>query len=150
LLLVNCQFFNAQTPINLQSAIDTALKNNLTIKNEKLRSQYQQKLIKTSASIPQTNVSGEYGQINSYYTDNRIGISQSFNFPTVYSNQKKLLTEEWKTSVLNISLKEADTKKMVRQVFYTYLYLKEKEDLLLKNDSIYAKFLERANLRFST
>jgi cobalt-zinc-cadmium resistance protein CzcA len=39
---------------------------------------------------------------------------------------------------------------MVRQVFYTYLYLKEKEDLLLKNDSIYAKFLERANLRFST
>jgi cobalt-zinc-cadmium resistance protein CzcA len=141
---------NAQTAINIQSAIDTALKNNLTIKNEKLRSQYQQKLIKTSASIPQTNVSGEYGQINSYYTDNRIGISQSFNFPTVYSNQKKLLTEEWKTSVLNISLKEADTKKMVRQVFYTYLYLKEKEDLLLKNDSIYAKFLERANLRFST
>ena len=150
LLLVNCQFFNAQTAINIQSAIDTALKNNLTIKNEKLRSQYQQKLIKTSASIPQTNVSGEYGQINSYYTDNRIGISQSFNFPTVYSNQKKLLTEEWKTSVLSISLKEADTKKMVRQVFYTYLYLKEKEDLLLKNDSIYAKFLERANLRFST
>jgi len=141
---------NAQTAINIQSAIDTALKNNLTIKNEKLRSQYQQKLIKTSASIPQTNVSGEYGQINSYYTDNRIGISQSFNFPTVYSNQKKLLTEEWKTSVLSISLKEADTKKMVRQVFYTYLYLKEKEDLLLKNDSIYAKFLERANLRFST
>jgi cobalt-zinc-cadmium resistance protein CzcA len=141
---------NAQTAINIQSAIDTALKNNLTIKNEKLRSQYQQKLIKTSASIPQTNVSGEYGQINSYYTDNRIGISQSFNFPTVYSNQKKLLTEEWKTSVLSISLKEADTKKMVRQVFYTYLYLKEKEALLLKNDSIYAKFLEKANLRFST
>lgn len=140
----------AQTPINVQSAIDTALKNNLTIKNEKLRSLYQQKLIKTSASIPQANVTGEYGQINSYYSDNRIGISQSFNFPTVYSNQKKLLTEEWKTSVLSISLKEADTKKMVRQIFYTYLYLKEKEDLLLKNDSIYAKFLEKANLRFST
>ena len=139
-----------QTVINLQSAIDTALKNNLTIKNEKLKSLYQQKLIKTSASIPQTNVTGEYGQINSYYTDNRIGVSQSFNFPTVYSNQKKLLTEEWKTSVLTISLKEADTKKMVRQVFYAYLYLKEKEDLLLKNDSIYAKFLEKANLRFST
>lgn len=149
LLIANCQFFNAQTPINLQTAIDTALKNNLTIKNEKLKSQYQQKLIKTSASIPQTFVNGQYGQINSYYYDNSIAVSQSFNFPTVYSNQKKLFTEEWKTSVLNISLKEAETKKIVRQIFYTYVYLKEKEELLLTNDSIYAKFLEKANLRFS-
>jgi cobalt-zinc-cadmium resistance protein CzcA len=139
----------AQTPINLQASIDTALKNNLIIKNEKLRSEYQQKLIKTSASIPQANVVGEYGQINSYYSDNRLGISQSFNFPTVYVNQKQLLNEEWKTSVLNVALKEADTKKIVRQIFYTFIYLKEKEKLLMENDSIYAAFLEKANLRFS-
>jgi cobalt-zinc-cadmium resistance protein CzcA len=140
---------NAQTPINLKAAIDTAFKNNLIVKNEKLKSEYQKKLIKTAASIPQTNVVGQYGQINSFYTDNSFAVSQSFNFPTVYSNQKKLLIEEWKNSVLNSSLKEADTKKMVRQVFYTYLYLKEKEDLLYKNDSIYGAFLIKANLRFS-
>ncbi len=140
---------NAQTPINLKAAIDTAFKNNLVVKNEKLKSEYQKKLIKTAASIPQTNVVGQYGQINSYYRDNSFAVSQSFNFPTVYSNQKKLLTEEWKTTVLNSSLKEADTKKMVRQVFYTYLYLKEKEKLLYKNDSIYGAFLNKANLRFS-
>ncbi len=139
----------AQTPINLQAAIDTALKNNLSIKNEKLKSDYQKKIIKTSASIPQANVFGEYGQINSAYADNRLGISQGFNFPTVYVNQKHLLNEEWKTSILNISLKEAETKKLVRQVFFTYLYLKNKEQLLLKNDSIYIKFLEKANLKFS-
>jgi len=57
----------------------------------------------------------------------RFGVSQSFNFPTVYTNQKHLLNEEWKTAVLNISLKEAETKKMVQQVFYTFIYLKEKE-----------------------
>jgi cobalt-zinc-cadmium resistance protein CzcA len=140
---------NAQTPINLKAAIDTAFKNNLIVKNEKLKSEYQKKLIKTAASIPQTNVVGQYGQINSYYSDNSFAVSQSFNFPTVYSNQKKLLTEDWKTSVLNSSLKEVDTKKMVRQVFYTYLYLKEKEKLLYKNDSIYSAFLVKANLRFS-
>ncbi|MDO8998632.1 MAG: CusA/CzcA family heavy metal efflux RND transporter [Bacteroidota bacterium] len=140
---------SAQTAINIQSAIDTAIKNNLSVKNEKLKSEYQQKIIKTGASIPQTNVFGEYGQLNSSYNDNRFGISQSFNFPSVYVNQKQLLNEEWKTSVLNVSLKEAETKKLVRQVFYTYIYLKEKEALLLKNDSIYATFLEKANLRFS-
>ncbi len=140
---------NAQTPINLKAAIDTAFKNNLIVKNEKLKSEYQKKLIKTAASIPQTNVIGQYGQINSYYSDNSFAVSQSFNFPTVYANQKKLLTEDWKTSILNSTLKEVDTKKMVRQVFYTYLYLKEKEKLLLKNDSIYGAFLDKANLRLS-
>lgn len=139
----------SQTKINLQAAIDTALKNNLTVKNEKLKSEYQKKIIKTSATIPQTNVFGEYGQMNSSYNDNRFGISQSFNFPTVYTNQKHLLNEEWKTAVLNVSLKEAETKKMVQQVFYTFIYLKEKEKLLFKNDSIYNAFLEKANLRFS-
>lgn len=140
---------NAQTPIDLKSAMDTAFKNNVLVKNEKLKAAYQKKLIKTAASISQTNVVGQYGQINSYFYDNSIAVSQSFNFPTVYVNQKKLLTEEWKTSVLTSSLKEADTKKMVRQVFYTFLYLKEKEKLLFKNDSIYAAFLSKANLRFT-
>lgn len=152
-LLLICLLGNAtkaQTPINLKSAIDTALKNNLNVKNERLRSEYQQKLIKSAAVIPQTSVSGEYGQLNSSYNDTRLGVSQSFNFPAVYVNQKNLLTEEWNTAVLNISLKEEETRRSVRRVFYTFLYLKEKEKLLLKNDSIYGVFVEKANLRYST
>lgn len=140
----------AQNTINLQSAIDTALKNNLSIKSEKLKSEYQKKIIKSSASLPQTSVFGEYGQINSYYTDNRFGISQSLNFPTVYTNQKNILSEEWKTAVLSTALKESEVKKMVSYVFYAYLFLKEKEGLLFKNDSIYSRFLEKANLKFSS
>ncbi|MCF8423501.1 MAG: CusA/CzcA family heavy metal efflux RND transporter [Bacteroidia bacterium] len=140
---------NAQTTISLQAAIDTALKNNLTIKHEKLKSDYHRKIIKTSASIPLANVIGEYGQMNSYYTDNAFSISQSFNFPTVYVNQKRLLSEEWKNAVISITLKEVETKKMVRQIFFTFIYLLEKEKLLLKNDSIYSSFLEKANLRLA-
>lgn len=140
---------NGQVPINLQSAVDTALKNNLTVKNEKLKAEYRKKTVKTSATIPQASVFGEYGQINSYYSDNRFGISQSFNFPTVYLNQKKLLNEEWNTSLLNVALKEAETKKIVFDVFYMFLYLAEKERLLLKNDSMYTAFLEKASIRFS-
>ena len=141
---------NAQTQIDLKSAIDTAFKNSILLKNEKLKTEYHKRIIKTSASIPQTNIASQYGQINSYFYDNSFTVSQSFNFPTVYVNQKKLLTEEWKTSLLTSSLKEADIKKMVRQVFYTFLYLKEKEKLLLKNDSIYGAFLNKANLRFTS
>jgi heavy metal efflux system protein len=139
---------NAQQPISLQAATDTALKNNLSFKLEKLKSDYQKKSVRSFANIPQASIIGEYGQINSIYTDNRLGLSQSFNFPTVYSNQKRLLNEEAKTAVLAVALKETEIKRTVQSVFYTYLFLKKKEDLLIKNDSIYAAFLEKANQRF--
>ena len=45
LLILWKQSANAQTPIKLQSAIDVALKNNLSIKNEKLKADYQKSLI---------------------------------------------------------------------------------------------------------
>jgi cobalt-zinc-cadmium resistance protein CzcA len=141
---------NAQEKIGLQAAIDTALKNNRGFKNEQLKSEYQQKLIKSSANIPQATLSSEFGQINSIYSDTRFGLSQSFSFPTVYSNQKKLLNEEWKASVLSITLKEAEIRRTVTQIYYSILILKEKEKLLIQADSVYSAFLTKAELRFKT
>jgi len=141
---------NGQERIGLQAAIDTALKNNLSVKNEKLKAEYQQKLISSSANIPQANLSTEFGQINSIYNDNRLGLNQSFSFPTVYSNQKKVLNEEWKSSVLGVSLKEAEIKRTVTQIYHGIIILKEKEKLLLQADSIYSEFVKKANLRLKT
>ena len=90
LLIIYCQLSPAQTRITLQGAIDMALKNNLQIKGEKQKLDYQQKIIKTAFNIPLTTILAEYGQINSIYADNRFGVSQSFNFPTVYKKQKNL------------------------------------------------------------
>lgn len=140
---------NAQTQINLEQAIDTALKNNLTVKNEKLNAEYQQKLKATAFDLPQANLTGEYGQINSVYKDTKFGISQTISFPTVYANQKSLQNETYKSTVLNIAVKEAELKKQVSQVFYFLVYLSEKKNILLKSDSVYASFLEKANLRFA-
>ena len=149
LMFFSFQNANAQTPINLQTAIDTALKNNLTVKNEKLNAEYQKKLKAAAVDIPQTNLIGEYGQFNSFYKDTKFGIAQSISFPTVYAKQKSLQGENYKSSVLNIAVKEAELKKQVSDVFYLLVYLQQKQKLLLKNDSVYASFLEKANLRFA-
>lgn len=143
------QNINAQTPITLKGAIDTALKNNLTVKNEKLNAEYQQKLKAAAVDIPQTNLIGEYGQINSFYNDTKFGIAQSISFPTVYAKQKSLQNEQYKSSVLTIAVKEAELKKQVSEVFYLLIYLEQKKNILLRNDSVYASFLEKANLRFA-
>lgn len=138
---------SAQQSLSLASSIDMALKNNLQVKNEKLKAEYQNKLIKSGVNLPQTTINGEYGQINSAYTDNRIGITQTFNFPTVYTNQKAVLREEWRTSLFSVSLKEAEVKKNVSFVFYNYISLVEKEKLLKRNDSLFKDFLLKAELR---
>lgn len=138
----------AQNGISLQAAIDTALKNNLEVKNEKLKSEYQKALLKSSATIPQANLNAEYGQINSNYNDTRFGVNQAFSFPTVYSNQKKLLDEEYKSSLLSISLKEADLIKSVSLTFSNLLILREKEILLTETEKIYTEFLNKSIIRF--
>ncbi|HLT86364.1 MAG TPA: CusA/CzcA family heavy metal efflux RND transporter, partial [Sphingobacterium sp.] len=142
------QEINAQTPITLQQAIDTALVNNLSIKNERLRNEYHQKLIKSGTAIPVTDVFGEYGQTNGIYNDTRFGIFQTISFPTVYKRQKELLTEEWKSSLLSTDVQEAQLKKQVSQVFYTLVYLHHKRELLQKTDTLFAEFLNKATLRF--
>ncbi len=140
-------YSRAQSPISLQAAMDSALKNNLQIKNEQLKAQYQQMLVNTASNIPQAGILAEVGQINSVYTDTKFTISQSFNFPRVYSSQKEVYRQEWKSSELNVSMREAQLKKQVSQVFYLILYTEQKKKLLQYSDSIYSAFYNKAALR---
>jgi cobalt-zinc-cadmium resistance protein CzcA len=147
-LIISNQNFS-QTRIPLKTAIDTALKNNLTVKNEKLKSDYHRKLIKTGTNIPQTFINGTFGQINSIYTDNQFGLTQNFNFPLVYQKQTSLLNEEYKGTLLNVAVKEIELKRNVSQVFYNLLFILQKQKLLLRIDSLFGDFLTRAELRFA-
>jgi cobalt-zinc-cadmium resistance protein CzcA len=146
--LATVNIIYGQVPISLKSAIDSATKNNLLLRNERLKADYQRMLIKTSANIPQTSVGFEYGQLNSWYSDTRFGITQSINFPTVYSKQKALLTATWQSSVMQAKLKEKELIKEVSNVYYLLYYLFEKEKILVRSDSIYSDFLIKANLNF--
>jgi heavy metal efflux system protein len=133
--------------ITLNNAINMALQNNNQVKIEQLKAQYAKIFINTATDIPKTNLVTEYGQLNSAYNDTRFGIAQNFAFPTIYKNQKKLLTEEYNATLISVSAKEYEIKKAVTQVFYDFIYLKEKQKLLLKADTLYTNFYTKANLR---
>lgn len=145
-LLMNVSAF-AQN-ITLNDAVEMAVKNNLSAKSKTLLAEYYEKRMATGTNIPQMAVTSEFGQINSATTDNRFGISQSVNFPTVYSNQKKLLKEEWNAAVIVVNLNKIEIRKTVTGLFYHILVLREKEKVLNRSDGMYAGFLEKANLRF--
>jgi cobalt-zinc-cadmium resistance protein CzcA len=151
-LLLICLFaggkVGAQDTLNLQEAIEVALRNNLLLKSERLREEYLEKWIDTYKDIPPTEIQGEFGQINSAYFDSRFIISQSIHFPTLYKRQKALNDAFFKEQAFQIALKENEIIKEVKAVFFQWVYLKEKEKILVKTDTIYRSFLEKATLRF--
>ncbi|MFV5690011.1 CusA/CzcA family heavy metal efflux RND transporter [Flavobacterium sp. ZT3R25] len=147
-LFFSFQNTNAQEKISIEKAIETALQNNKKIKNGKLNSEYLQKMTKTGYDISNTGIIGEYGQFNSNANDIKIGISQTIKFPTVYKRQRQRLIEESKTGEWNEALQRKELTREVTKVFYEMIYLKEKEKLLLKSDSIYSEFLRKSTLRF--
>ena len=147
LFFVFCGLTFSQTKVTLEKAIETALKNNNSLKIEQLKAEYAKAMIKSNADISKTTVFGEFGQVNSNYNDTKFGISQSFAMPAVYKRQKQVLKEEYNSKILQSNLKEFEVKKTVTYLFYHYLSLKEKEKLLQKADTLFSKFYEKANLR---
>ncbi len=139
----------AQSPVSLKAAIDTALRNNLEVRNEQLKARYNSLLVNTAATLPQATLIGDVGQMNSSYTDTRLSIVQTLNFPTVYARQKKLLEAEWATSLLQVSVQKAHLQKQVEESFYMLLYIQQKKKLLHYADSLYGAFAERAAIRLA-
>lgn len=136
--------------ITLEKAVKMATENNLSAKSQNLLAEYYKKRTATGANIPQAVVTGEFGQVNSGTSDNKFGISQSFSFPTVYGNQKKLLNEEWNSAVISVNLNKLDIRKTVSELFYQILVLREREKILNRTDEMYKGFLEKASLRMES
>ena len=137
----------SQTPISLEIAIDKAFKNNLNIKSGTLRIDYQNKMQKSAVIIDPLNISGEIGQMNSFYVDNKFSVSQTIRLPKFYNAQKTLLLEEWKNSLLNLDLQKWQLKREISLIYNELNYFNEKKKLLKKADSIFTQYFNRADLR---
>lgn len=137
----------SQTPISLETAMDKAFQNNLNIKNGNLRIDFQSKLQNSAVVIDPLNISGEIGQMNSSYVDNKISVSQTIRLPKFYNTQKTVLMEEYKNSLLHLDLQKWQLKKEISLVYNELNYLNEKKKLLKKADSIFTQYFNRADLR---
>lgn len=140
---------NAQDTLDLQSVIQLAVKNNLGMKGENLNGAYLKNKIDTYKEIPPTEIQGEFGQINSAYQDSKFVISQSVQFPTVYKRKKALNNEFYKENEFQVALKENELIKKVKEIFFQQVYLREKEKILKRTDTIYKSFLEKAAFRYA-
>ena len=137
----------SQTPISLETAYDKAFQNNLDLKTGLLKIDYHNAIQKSYATVDPLNISGEIGQINSAYVDNKLSANQVLRLPKFYSSQKMLLDEEMKTSVLTLEVQKWHLKREIALIYNNLNYLDEKEKLLKKAQSIYTNYFQRADLR---
>jgi len=140
---------NSQTKIGYQAAIDSALLNNLQLKNSAKSVAYQTQLISSAYALPATDFSFQYGRFNSFYMDNGLNISQSMDFPTVYKKKKEVNSSLENKSKFIYAVKEKELKQQVGSLFYYLINLVEKEKLLKEIDSVYAAYLNVAILRLA-
>lgn len=139
-----------ERPVGLQEAINIAMQHNMQAANARLNEKAEGLRQRTGVDLPKTQLNADYGKINSINNDNRFGITQALSFPTVYGHQKKALKENYLAAQAQTQLAEQDIRANVRKVFYDWVWLYEKQQLLQYADSIYRLFEEKATLRFKT
>lgn len=156
-MLGSAYSINAQTTTetivyqNLDDILQVALKKNPNVKVSALQTQQQQALKGTSFDIPKTEFGFDYGQTNSIADDDtRFSVSQTFAFPTLYGSQNKLANTKIEVSELNEAVVKNELITQVTSAYYQLWYLKSKQTLLQKQDSIYERFAYAANLRYKT
>ena len=149
LCFTNINTIKAQQPVlvDVNKAVKITLDSNLTIRSANYTVDVQKALKGASWDIPKTAINGEYGQLNTYAKDFNISTTQSFAFPGVYVNQRKLAIANIKSSELQLTASQLEISTQVKQVYWYLSYLHSKLKLIYYQDSIYSGFLRAATLR---
>jgi cobalt-zinc-cadmium resistance protein CzcA len=134
--------------LSLDEALQMATKQNGTLNISRLREQYYAALKRSAVDIPRTQLSAEWGNINSAAFDNRFTISQTLSLPSVYSRQRDLFSAEANSTRAGSVLQTAEIARLVKLAYLQLQVLREKQLLLEQMDSVYTRFSEMARLRF--
>jgi cobalt-zinc-cadmium resistance protein CzcA len=134
---------------NIEQVIKVAMENNPNIKVAQFQTKQEEALQGASFDLPKTDFGLDYGQTNSIAdNDTRFSISQTFAFPTVYTRQNQLAKSRISSSELKQEAIKNEITTRVSAAYYELWYLKRKQKVLLRQDSIYSRFSYAANLRF--
>jgi cobalt-zinc-cadmium resistance protein CzcA len=154
LLMVVCKPACTQTgatrTISLDQMLQQANTNNLSLQASRSGIGYWKQLQRATTQLPKTQIGAEYGNINSLQNDTRFYINQSFELPVVYRRQKEYYQANEQMINGTAALKQQELHKAVKTVFYNMVDLLERQQLLLRLDSVYSRFLDAASLRLKT
>lgn len=147
---LKAQEVKGKTITTLEEAINIGLTGNGNVQVAKTNIELQEQGKKSAYNLGKTDFGIQYGQYNSFENDFAFNLNQRIEFPTVYSSQRTLAKEKIEGSQMQLLITENDLKRNIRISWYQLAYLKERERLLLYQDTIYGRFLHAATIRYET
>lgn len=137
----------AQPETTLEQALTQARTSNLALQTTRLGTDYADKLRGTARELPPTEFDAELGQLNTRFFDTRLGVRQSFSLPAVYRQRRDLLEQEYRLSQTAVQRQERELDLQVKTLYYALALGAERQRLWQEMDSLYAIFVEKADLR---
>ena len=137
-------------PLSVDSVIAMALKNNLQLRSAGLAVAQSATLQQTSIDLPKTELMLTQDPTSGGNMDNALGITQSFAWPGLYKNQKKLLNQQTILTEQAGRSTRLEIIKAVKLAYYGYQMSWQTLRLYNYQDSIYGSFIKKAEIRFKT
>ncbi len=134
--------------ISLVDALARAEQYSYRLQQLRLNEQAKEKLAKIGFDPSKLEISADYGHVNSAYQDNRIGLNQRLSFPTVYKRQSTLLQQELFIARETTKISVLEVRTIVKSLYFDYLTMNRRKDLLLRADSLYHLFEMKTSKRF--
>ena len=151
ILLAPLLLFAQSNFITLDKAIDLAIKNNLGLRASAMQVDRSEKLEGTSFNLDKTQAFYLFDENN--IAENGLplkvwGVSQSIQFPTVYSTQKKMNKQQTLMQKQSYLLDEQFLKKEVSKAYYNVIYFQTVEANYTYLDSLFKHFSNAASRKF--
>lgn len=148
-LLFGCNSFNANaqnSPLQLNDALQFALKNYPTIQQATLQTEQQQALTKTASILDPFNINSNLGQMNSKLFDYNVGVSQGFKLSN--KADRNLLNQNVTVAKSFEAVTKNELIKNVSSAYLFWIYNVQQYNLLLEIDNIFADYEKYADKKF--
>ncbi len=144
ILMVLPAVFWAQDITTSDDAVTAALANHPLVKADAYTVQAKKYSEKTAFNLPNPDLITE-SPTGEFYA---IGVSQSFEFPTVYKHQKQVAKAETALAEANQRISENDLRYTVRQLYLDAQLAAFEQALSAQNDSIFQLLVNTAKRQF--
>ncbi|TGD78807.1 CusA/CzcA family heavy metal efflux RND transporter [Hymenobacter wooponensis] len=136
------------TPLTLQQALQTGLRQNLSLQSSALQAQQQRALTRTGYDIPRTVLDYQRGQISGPLIDQSFNVIQQTALPNVYAAQRRLLESQALTAEQRGRVQRRELSQNIRISYYQLLLTYRRAALLRRQDSLYRRAARAAKIRY--
>lgn len=151
-LLLNAKSLNAQRVLSIEEVIALGMENNLGLKTDDALIDKSKQQIKLSNELEKTGIFIENEDLSPNAPQGilKVGVSQTFDFPTVYGAKKKWYEAQAQAGALAKERSKAELRRELRKAYYALWYVQEKTLLYNRLDSLYGTLSNIAELRSRT